>query len=77
MVSRHLVRKSNTDEMRVCEDSSRFVCKKTRARLLQSSRLHHPCRFISWESEELGSSRSVALAAGTTQGYDSSSAIPC
>ncbi len=40
-------------ETRVCEDSSRFVCEKTRARLTQSSRFHHLCRFISWESEEL------------------------
>jgi hypothetical protein len=37
----------------VCEDSSRLVREKTRARLLQSSRFHHLCRFISWESEEL------------------------
>ena len=37
----------------VGEDSSRLVCEKTRARLLQSSRLHHLCRFISWESEEI------------------------
>ena len=42
-----------TSEERVCEDSSRLVCEKTRARLLQSSRFHHLCRFISWESEEL------------------------
>ena len=35
------------------QDSSRLVCEKTRARLLQSSRFHHPCRFICWESEEL------------------------
>jgi hypothetical protein len=32
---------------------SGLVCEKTRARLLQSSRFHHLCRFISWESEEL------------------------
>ena len=37
----------------VCEDSSRLVCEKTRARLLQSSYFDHLCRFISWESEEL------------------------
>jgi hypothetical protein len=42
-----------TDAKRVCEDSSRLVCEKTRARLLQSSRFHHLCRFISWESEAL------------------------
>jgi hypothetical protein len=42
-----------TDAKRVCEDSSHLVCKKTRARLLQSSRFHHLCRFISWEIEEL------------------------
>jgi hypothetical protein len=41
------------DDNRVCEDSSRLVCEKTRAHLLQSSRFHHLCRFISWESEEL------------------------
>lgn len=35
---------------RVCEDSSRHVCEKTRARLLQSSRFHHRCRLISWEN---------------------------
>ena len=36
-----------------CKDSSRLICEKTRARLLQLSRFHHLCRFISWESEEL------------------------
>jgi hypothetical protein len=41
-----------TDAKRVCEDSSRLVCEKTRARLLQSSRFHHLFRFISWEIEE-------------------------
>ena len=35
-----------TDVKRVCEDSSRLVREKTRARLLQSSRFHHLCRFI-------------------------------
>jgi hypothetical protein len=45
---------SGTDRnKRLCEDSSCLVCEKTRARLLQSSRFHHLCRFISWESEEL------------------------
>jgi hypothetical protein len=34
------------DEKRVCEDSSRLVREKTRARLLQSSCFHHLCRFI-------------------------------
>jgi len=34
------------DEKRVCEDSSRLVREKTRARLLQSSRFDHLCRFI-------------------------------
>jgi len=29
----------------VCEDSSRLAREKTRARLLQSSRFHHLCRF--------------------------------
>src|ERR1700687_2377292 len=38
--------------MSVCEESSRLVRKKTRARLLQSSRFHHLCRFI-LGSEEL------------------------
>src|SRR5260370_6663460 len=41
-----------SDDIGVCEDSSRLVCEKTRARLLQSSRFHHLCRFISWEIEE-------------------------
>ena len=36
-------------DKRVCEDSSRHVCEKTRARLLQSSRFHDLCRFISLE----------------------------
>src|SRR6202011_165599 len=52
-ISRLLFRKSHTEEMCVCEDSFRLVREKTRARLLQSSRFHHLCRFISWESEEL------------------------
>jgi hypothetical protein len=30
---------------------SELVCKKTRARLSKSSRFHHLCRFIFWESE--------------------------
>ena len=34
-------------DKRVCEKSSRVACEKTRARLLQSSRFRHLCRFIS------------------------------
>ena len=52
-------------EKRVCEDSSRLVREKASARLLQSSRFHHLCRFLSWESEELDErSHACFLTAG-------------
>jgi len=48
----------------VCEDASRLVREKTRARLLQSSRFHDLCRFISLEGWRAWRASSRALSDG-------------
>ena len=48
-----------------------LVSEETRARLIQSSRFHYLCRFISWESEELDERPHALLLAGARKSLGS------